>query len=254
MKTGEEESKKNENSSSTDVKALTEMVLKLQKELNEVKIANTQVSSSVPMDMVKMLAEFNAASEKAKNLDYRGGIRAEDIPMDDHMDEVITFCAPFTGYAIADDKRKGHLILLPYNMDCIFFEFQGTRRQQEGKHIQLLSFSTYKTQSKKVAQWLREHTFFNTMFYESTKGAASFDVQRAMKLSRIMSFVSNFEMPQIINRCKDYQIPIGEDLDVMRSMLAMKMADAELNSEQTSTQRRLVELEKEKELLQQNRS
>lgn len=248
LKTGDLE--ENGAAPSSDVKALTEMVLKLQNDLAAIKLGNTQVSPGSNVDLVKALAEFSAAQEKAKSIDFKGGIRVEDIPKDDYVEQGVRFCSPFTGYAIADDRRNGHYVLIPYNKEVIFFEYQGTREMQIGKHIQLMNFSTYNSQSKKEIEWLRGHTFFNTMFYESTKGVTSFDVQKAQKLSRIMTMLSNFEMPQVIARCKEYQIPINEDLSVMRSMLAMKMAERELESEQTTTQRRLVEIDKERALLQ----
>lgn len=251
MKTGDE---KEENQSPSDIEVLKNLVLQLQQEnkdinkkFQEVILAN---ASGSPASMVKVLAEYTAALDKEKNIDFRAGIRAEDIPKDDYDENGVTFCAPFTGYAIADDRRQGHHVLLPYNKEYIFFEFQGKSERQVGKHIQLMNFSTYRSQSKKEIQWLREHTFFNTMFYESTRGVANFDVQRAMKLSRIMTTVTNFEMPQVMARAKEYGIAVDQDLYVMKTMLAMKMADRELESELTSRERRLAELEKEKMLLQ----
>lgn len=249
LKTGDLNENKGENTQ--NITALTEMVLQLQKQLNEMKIANTQVSPGNNIEMIKMLAEFNAANEKAKELDFQGGIRQEDIPLEDYDEEGVVFCAPYTGYAIADDMRMGHRVVLPYNKPFIVFNLHNSKPIQEGKHVKLMNFAIYKSHSKKEAEWLRNFTFFNAYIYESTRGAMNFDVMKAQKLAKIMTTLARFEMPQLIARCKEYAIPINEEISVMRSMLAMKMADRELESDQNSTQRRLAELEKEKSLLMQ---
>lgn len=236
--------------STNDANTLKELVLSLQKELKEVKQTQMLTQSGIdPTTMAKLMAEFSVHSEKTKDLDYSEGINAADIPEDDYDEEGVTFCAPFSGYAITDDRRKGHVIRLPYNKKFIFFTYEGERVFQQGKYAQKLVFSTYRSQSKAEIKWIRESTFFNTMYYESTKGMQNFDVQRAQKLARIMTMLTNFELPSIISRCKEYNVPVGTDISVMRSMLAMEMAKRELESEQNSTQRRLAELEKEKDLL-----
>lgn len=241
--------------STTDADVLKDLVYSLQKELKEIKQNQAVTQSGIdPTMMAKFAAELNQQNKKAENLDYSAGIRAEDIPIDDYDEDGVVFCSPFTGYAIADDRRKGHLITLPYNKKFIFFEFQGQRKYQQGRYQQMMVFSTYHSKSKLEIAWLREHTFFGTMFYESTKGLENFDVQRAQKLARIMTALSHLELPSIISRCKEYNVAINQDISVMRSMLAMEMSKRELESEQNSTQRRLEEIEKEKKLLQSKQS
>lgn len=253
MKTGDlkdEENKVPQN----DIAALTEVVLKLQRELKEVKLANTMVAPGSNVDLVKALAEFAAAQKNAENVDFQAGISVEQIPEEDYDDKGVTFCAPFTGYAISDDRRMGHRVVLPYNKPFIVFEYQGGKPIQDGKHTKLMNLSTYTSHSKKEIEWLWKYSFFNTLIYESTKGVQNFDVLKAQKMAKIMTMLINFEMPQLIRGCKDYNLPIDEDVSVMRSHLAMAMASAELTRDQDSTQRRLVELEKEKMLLQQARA
>jgi hypothetical protein len=240
-----------------DVAALTEMVLKLQKQFNEaqrqlleVKAANTHASPGSQVNIVEALANYQATFEKARDIDYQAGIDAKDIPTDDYDEEGVTFCAPFTGYVISDDKRQGHRVMLPYNKPYIVFEFQGSRPIQEGKHVKLMNLCTYRSQSKKEIEWIRNYTFFNTIVYESTRGVMNFDVLKAQKLAKIMTNITNWEMPQVIARCKEYGVPIDQDLAVMRTNVAMKMADAELARDKDSTHNRLAELEKEKALLQ----
>lgn len=246
----DEEAGKNASEKNND-NALLDIVKTLQQEIKNLKAAQVNPAAGIkPEDLVKMMAIYSVESQKSKDKDYRNGILAEDIPIEDFDEKGITFCAPFLGYAIADDRRMGHRVLLPYNKECILFLYQGeTRRRQNSKEESLSVFSTYTSQSRKEQDWLRKHTFFNTMFYESTAGAKSFDVIKAQKLSRIMTMVSNFELPSLIARCKEYNVPINVDKDLMRPMLSMAMADRELASEQDTRQIRLAEIEKEKILL-----
>lgn len=253
MKSGDVEEGKDLPTS--DINALTDLVKGLQKEIKTLKEKQPNPTAGIaPEDLVRYMAQFSADAGKAKEKDYTHGIQAEDIPEEDFLADMdaVTFCAPFLGYAIADDRRRGHRVLLPYNKQTILFVYQGeSRRRTNSKEESLSVFSTYTSQSKKEVKWLREHTFFNTMFYESTAGSKSFDVIKAQKLSRIMTMVSNFELPALIARCKEYGVPISTDKDMMRPMLSMAMAEKELQSEQNVTQRRLMEIEEEKAKLMQ---
>lgn len=255
LESGEQSNSKSEKDSQkkeavSEVQLLTDLVKQLQSQVKKLESEKLSPQSGIkPEDLVKIMAQYSVESQRVKDKDYRNGIQEEDIPEDDYDERGVTFCAPFLGYVITDDRRKGHRVLLPYNKEAVFFQYQGTRRFQNGKEESLSVFSTYTSQSKKEQEWLRNHTFFNTMFYESTEGAKSFDVIKAQKLSRIMTMISHLELPQLIARCKEYGIPINKDKDIMRPMLAMEMADRELKSEQTATHKRLMEIEKEKELL-----
>lgn len=246
LKTGKVE----EEIPSNQTDALLDVVKQLQGDIKRLKSEQSQNQSGIsPSELAKILATYNAESRRVENKDYRQGIREEDIPKDDYDEAGITFCAPFTGYVVTDDYRMGHRVILPYNKESIFFKYQGSRRFQTGKHQELMAFSTYTSRSKKEQDWLRRHTFFNTMFYESTRGAANFDVIKAQKIARIMTAISKFDLNQIVQRCKEYDIAISQDMDVMRTNLAFKMAERELDSERNATQVRLAEIEKEKALL-----
>lgn len=242
-----------EDAPKSEVAILTDLVYSLQKELKEIKLGNTQMAPGSNLDLAKLLGDFSAAQDNAKNLDFQAGIREEDIPADDYDEEGVLFCAPFTGYAIADDRRKGHRVMLPYNKPFIIFEFEGVKPIQEGKHTKLMNMCKYRSQSKKEIEWLRNYTFFNTHIYESTRGVVNFDVLKAQKLARIMTHLSNFQMPALIQGCKEHNIPVSDDVAVMRTQLAMKMADAELRRDSSARENQLTELEKEKSLLMQTR-
>lgn len=233
------------------IETLTNLVIDLQKQLKAVKSEQAQTQSGIdPEQLVKLFAEYNAQSKKATEKDYSQGIAEEDIPQEDYDENGVTFCAPFTGYVITDDRRKGYRVILPYNKESIFFKYQGTRKFAQGKHNELMSFSTYTSHSKKEQEWLRKHTFFLTMFYESSTDAMTFDVSKAQKIARVMTMLSKMELNQIIARCKEYEVAINhQDISVMRTTLALKMAERELESERTTVQRRLMDLEKEKALL-----
>ena len=247
----EGESQNNNNANINDT--LLEIVKKLQNEVALLKQERSQTTSGIqPDELVTLFAKYSQESKKAADKDYRSGIQVEDIPKEDYDEKGVVFCAPFTGYVICDDRRQGHMILLPYNKEFLFFKYQGTRFFTQGKYQEKASFATYTSHSFKEQQWLREHTFFNTMFYESAKDALSFNIVRAQKLARIITMLSKFELHSIIQRCKEYEVPISQDMNTMKTHLAVKMADRELESERTSKHQRLMEIEKEKKELMAN--
>jgi hypothetical protein len=249
----EKGSEKQKENTDLNTQALLEIVRDLQKEIKTLKEERSTNTAGIdPSLMAEIFAKANVAAEKQRTLDFSKGIKEEEIPADDYLKEGVVFCAPFTMYAIADDRRKGHVVRLPYNKESIFFKYQGTRKNVSGKQTSLASFSTYTSYSKKEAEWLRNHTMFNVMFYESSNQAISVDVVRAQKLARIMTSLAAFEMPSILSRCKENDVPIGTDIGVMKAALAQKMLEREMASERTSIQNRLAEIEKEKALLMGN--
>lgn len=244
MQTGDEK-----DLTGTPTEQLIKLVKTLQTELKEVKEKATQNQSMDAVSMAKMFATFQAEKSNIEKIDYEAGIRSEDIPVEDYDEKGVTFSAPFTGYCIVDDMRKGHRVVLPFGKKFIVFGHAGTNKQQQGKHTQLVSMCNYTSHSKKETQWLRDHTYYNAVFYETIKGAMSMDVMKAQRIARILTSLASFELDSIIRRCREYQLPITDNLATMRAALAMRMADVEANSEKVATETRLAEIEKEKALL-----
>lgn len=245
--------KGNDNIPETDLtkgntEELINVVKKLQDQVKQMQTEKLATTGGFTADDIAKL--INAAKQDTtKQLDYDAGIEDKDIPLDDFDEKGVVFCAPFAGYCIVDDQRQGHRILLPYNKKFIFFEHQGTRKFQQGKYQATASFATYTSRSKKEQKWIRQHSLFNTMFYENSNKAMSFDIRRAQKLSRIMNTLKDFELHSLIQRAKEYSVPISNDVNALRANLAFEMVDRELASEQSNKSAMLDSTMKEAKLL-----
>lgn len=224
------------------ISELSEEVRKLKENRQPVSFPTTQ---GMTADDIAKLIEASAkgykSGERDGNIDYAKGIREEDIPADDYDEKGVRFCAPNVGYVISSDRRKGHEVVLPYNKATIFFEYQATKRMQQGKYESVSPYCAYTSHSKKEIEWLRNHTHYNVMFYESATQALSQDVERMKKMTRIMTLLNHYTVPELLKRCTEYGVAKGENADVMRGHLALAMADKEVESERVKIQKRAEE-------------
>lgn len=239
----------NENQQNLGNEQVLKLVADLQAQVAELKKGNAQplafptTQGMSTDDIAKLIAA--AVNTRDRDLDFQAGIKEEDIPEGDYLDKPIRFCAPFAGYVIVDDTRKGHRVLLPYNKKSIFFEYVATRRVQQGKYESTAPYSIYECKSQKEAEWLRSHSLYNTLFYETSTQAVSMDVVKMQKLARIMTILQRYEFHDLIKRCKEYNVAVGEDPAAMRANLAYAMVDSELKSEQLAAERLLGDTAKE---------
>lgn len=222
------------------IKDLQETVAKLQKTNQPIA---TQTKEGMSLDDITKVIQASV-NTRDRDLNYEGGIKEEDIPVDDFIDEGIRFCAPSGGYVIVDDRRKGHRVLIPYNKPHIFFEYEATRRVQQGKYETIAPYSVYISKSKKEAEWLRNHSHYNVLFYESATDAVSADVIRMQKLARMMTLLQHYSLPDLIKRCREYSIAPSEEPSKMRSQLAHAMVDIEIQSALSTTEKLLHETNK----------
>lgn len=254
METGKEEktdSKKEQES--IENAQLRKMIATLTEKMEKIEADNANRSINVPInagmsgdDIAKIV---KAAISKEKEIDYNSGIDEVDIPVEDFDEIGVRFCAPFTGYVISDDKRKGHRVVLPYGKKQVFFEYQAARRVMQGRFEAIAPYSAYTSHSKKEIEWLKAHRLYNIFFYESATMAANSDVMRMQKLARIMTVLQNYDFLELIRVCGQYGVAKGEDAAVMRSHLAFEMVEREIESEKNAAQKSLDETFKAEKLL-----
>ena len=235
------------------------LVAKLQKELQELKESKSEQPSTSVMPMgltteqFKSIIEAAKSNGTAKDLDYEDGIYEEQIPADDFHEEGVRFCAPFIGYCIADDVRRGQRIKLPFGKKTIFFDYAATRKVQQGKYEATAPFSVYRSHSKKEIEWLRAHTYYNVAFYESSNVAVHADLLKIQKLGRVMTLLKNLDFHDIIKRCREYGVQVSEDAPTMRMLLAQKMVDKEMELEGVTAKQKLESISKEAMILNQGK-
>lgn len=232
----------------TSVTELVELLKKQQAEIDNLKKQNLGSGSGFDIDGIAKI--IKATKESEKDIDYASGITTDQVPEDDYDENGVMFSAPFLGYEIVDDIRKGHRVRLPYGKKDIFFEYGATRRYMQGNGYEaIVPYSTYLSRSKKEIEWLKNHSMFNVQFYESLNETAHVDGERINRLSVIMKMLNTLEVVDLIKRGKDYGVPYSSDPKTMRINIAMKMIDKEFEHLKQKTTDRLIETEKEKLIL-----
>lgn len=247
IESGQEGAKPQQPQENLSTAQLQALVLKLSKQVEELSSNKTAFQQPITQGMsADDVAKIMAAVRTQNDIDYESGITTDQIPEDDYDENGVRFCAPFLGYVIVDDIRKGHRVKLPYGKKSIMFKYQSTRKYQQGKYEAISPFSTYTSHSKKEIEWLRASSKYGIFYYENSNGVASSDLRKIQKLSRIMTVLSGFETIDLIKRAKEYGVAYTEDPRDMRLELAHRMVEKELESEREKTQAVLSENFKER--------
>jgi hypothetical protein len=178
-----------------------------------------------------IIASRQKPSGPQRDINYDEGIEEEDIPTEDWDPKGVRFCCPLVGYLIQDDLRKGHRIKLPYNKKEVFFEYAATRVTQVGKYEQAAPLSVFRSHSHKLTKWLREHSLYGIMFYETSNEAMNADASKALRMASIMKALQPLELHDLFRRCKEYGVEMSEDAAVMRGKIAYAMISKEIESE-----------------------
>ena len=218
------------------IKKQAEDTQKLQEQLKEIQASRATLSSA---DVLAQALQSMASKQEKKELDYEAGIPEEDIPEDDFLEEGVRFCAPFVGYVISDDKRKGQRVVLPYGKKVIEFDYAATKVTQTGKHQNTHPISAYISRSKKEVEWLRKHSLYGTMFFETSTAAANADAVKATKLASIMTYLKDYEFHDLMARAKENGVPMNDDINVLKTNLAFKILENELKAQEEQVRRTL---------------
>lgn len=186
-------------------------------------------------DLVTIVKGVSDANKR--DINYEEGIQEEQIDPEDFDQKGVRFTCPSAGYVLVDDRRKGMIVKLPYNKKSIFFKHASTRRVYQGKYESMTPISAYTAHSKKEIEWLRKHSLYNIMFYETTNQSAHADAIRATKLARIMNVIKNYEHVELISVCRQHGVQVNEDPAITRSSLAIEILRKEEEVERTTTNR-----------------
>lgn len=198
-----------------------------------------------PEQFKMLIAEVvKAAKEQPENqnrLTVQTFVEERDIDPTDFDSKGVLFCAYSTGYLIVDDVRQGFPVGTPYG-NAIFFLFNGQTitRDSDGNQV-LNTFCTYLSKSKKEQEWLKNHRYFGIKFFESAKEALSTDAVRAQKLMKYVDSLMSQDAPSIVTQCRQYEVPISEDMRTMRILLANRMLDAVEGQKESVTSKILAQ-------------
>jgi hypothetical protein len=218
----------------TDVEILAKRLEEVSAELARQKTQQPQAIQSSAFGPGQISELVTAAVTAAlagarKERNYDSGIEEQEIEQDDYDEKGVKFYSPTAGYILTDDKRKGQIVVAPYKRQ-MFFEHLATRRQGSGKHETTAPISMYVSHSRKITEWIRNHTLYGSMFYETESGISHDDAQRAKRTAQIMTVVKGYETPELIRACNELNVPKHENYDVMRQRLVFAMAEREIEA------------------------
>lgn len=260
MKSGESSSDPNkenmaisESETQKLLKAHADKMALLEAELKALKsapAATPGTGQGITADDIQRLIESNTNKAK-KDLNYEEGIYEHEIPVEDYLEEKdwVQFCVPKAGYTLSDDRRMGQIVKLPYGKRVIFFDYLLTNRSVQGKHTLTTPVATYVCKSKAERDWIRKHTFYDILIFESTSHAVSTDAEKALRFSRIFDVLKAQSAAQIFSEARKRDLPINENVDELRKSLAMKMVEVEFALEKQAHGDRATEAFKERSLL-----
>lgn len=250
VKDGEEQ-KPTDNSSEILLIAMQKLQDKITELENKQSAGQQPASGFTATDLEKIVGAIVKVNKKDENVDFQAGIYEEQIPADDFDKEGTRFCCPTVGHILVDDNRMGQRVVLPYKKPYIEFKYASTRKiYGQGKYASISPYSVYRSHSKKETEWIRNHSLYNVLFYESSNMAASSDALRMSRMATVMGMLKNYELPELVNMCKSYDTqPNFENVQAMRMNLAVKIVEKEEQQEADTTKNSLAKTLVEKEII-----
>jgi len=194
-----------------DIAALTKQITEQVKaSLVEDKGFSTTMSNSVKVEM--------SARE----------LKSTDIPDDDLMETPKTFYAYNASLGILGDVDRGKTIPCPYNMPIYFKQIASERtRTGEGK-IKETPRCCVEVWSKKVCEFLLKHRWYRNVYFDSLEGLQRVDKSTLTFRMAALAEVGALNQREVAIQCRNFNIAIDSDFDIMRSRLIEKKI--ELNS------------------------
>ena len=127
---------------------------------------------------------------------------------------------------------------IPY-APVVFKEF--LRYQEPGTKDTIITQCVATVYSKAQAEFIRNHTFFNILYFEQLEEGKSYSSQVADKLVQCYETVRNMTDLQVKNKCLSLGIIINTtDFSILRKKLAQAMAKLSVE-DNDAFQRRFIE-------------
>jgi hypothetical protein len=168
----------------------------------------------------KMLQKFKLGA--AKDELEEGAAYISEL-QDDWLDNPAVFFAYSFDFSIHGDKKRGVETKPPHGM--IKFKPIVRSKRPGRKSETVISVSSVKVHSKAVADYLRNHSQFQIMFFESMEKVLNIDTDWAQRLIEANTAINNMSDQQVIARCRQYGITIGSDIKHMRKSLVEHEAE-----------------------------
>jgi len=138
---------------------------------------------------------------------------------------------------LASDRRNGYETMPPNGP--IIFEYKVGITKKEGKETNIINICGFTSHSKKEIEWIKNHTEFKAGIISEkfNKDITHNQVMKATRAAKHVNHISVLPINVVIQRCKENSIPLLEDLEMMRGMLADHLVNKEIDEETNRAQK-----------------
>jgi len=178
---------------------------------------------------IKLLAE-NSTTKTQSRVDQNAYMNPDLLDKEDYLESPELFYAYSTFFVIGDDKRQGLNVQSPAGP--ITFVFHTAQTLKQGKGDQIINTSVYRSHSKKVSKWLRDHSKFGVKFFEWSSVENKTDYDKVTKLMRFADSLSSTSASRLMALCGEHGIEFNPDnIHGAKIALIMKMTEDEIKRE-----------------------
>lgn len=148
---------------------------------------------------------------------------------DDYLEKPINFFCHLHQFAIASYKVKGVEILPPLGR---IIKFRHTSRSKTNVHssrdARTINLCTFNCRSKKEAEYIRNCPDYGAVIFEKSGDALNVDIYEADMMKEASAEISGKSQHQIIEMAKAHDVPVSDNMDMMRRALVHKIGKQKL--------------------------
>lgn len=215
-----------------DVRLPKDIVAKLLNKFLDEKSETSDTRKAI--ELLAASLERNASKDD-RYIGFRP-IRQEEIDPEDVLSTPAIFFTTSIAFYISDDKKHGRVIQTPYNR---IHKFKLISRQivsiPGNKNATVKTVSAFMTNSKKEAEFMRNHTLFGTVFFEKISEGGEISGELQDKLIQAAGIVAQMDDHTVIQRCLQMTPKIDVDTDdtsTLRRKLSRRMAESLLKDDE----------------------
>lgn len=178
-------------------------------------------------DLAKMVLELKGELEAVKEANTVAYEDEEEYnALEDYLEVPAVFFCFSQEYSVHGDKRQGRESLPPHG----FVKFKPVYRyhRKAGRGIDVIAVSQTVIRSKEQADWIRKHSLFGIKFFENVDDVTSIDTTLAEKMAEQSSRIARMSDLQVIERARQENMPLHQDMQKLRKELVQKLAEDEM--------------------------
>ena len=178
-------------------------------------------------DLTKIVLDLKSQLEALQERSMSSFDEDEDYDvLDDYLEVPAVFFCFSQEYSVHGDKRQGRESLPPLG----FVKFKPVYRyaRKAGRGVDVIAVSQTVVRSKAQANWIRKHSLFGIKFFENVDDVTQIDTTLAEKMAEQSARISRMSDLQIIERARQENIQVHQDMAKLRKELVQHLAEGEM--------------------------